>query len=238
MDALQSMETYLSTRPSKFPSLASGIEWQYVSIAWPPCCSISAHVSTKLTSLPTSTRSRSIRSTMSARVSVPSLLREESEPSDSSKPWTWRTNLAATKPYWENWFIGLSKKFLEARGGKLLLLAGTDRLDKELIIGQMQGMLFISSLFSSLPVRGLGGGLPYSNRETNTHLLTPIIGKYQLQVFPEAGHFIQEDQPSKTAQILVDFYKRNDRSALVLSPKVGDMGATAALKKAPGGMNG
>lgn len=28
MDALQSMETYLSTRPAGFPSLASGIEWQ------------------------------------------------------------------------------------------------------------------------------------------------------------------------------------------------------------------
>lgn len=30
MDALQSMEKYLMTRPSRFPSLASGIEWQYV----------------------------------------------------------------------------------------------------------------------------------------------------------------------------------------------------------------
>jgi protein phosphatase methylesterase 1 len=30
MDALQSMETYLSTRPSDFPSIASGIEWQSV----------------------------------------------------------------------------------------------------------------------------------------------------------------------------------------------------------------
>jgi protein phosphatase methylesterase 1 len=44
------------------------------------------------------------------------------------------------KPFWEDWFIGLSRKFLEARGGKLLLLAGTDRLDKELMIGQMQGL--------------------------------------------------------------------------------------------------
>lgn len=35
--------------------------------------------------------------------------------------------------------MGLSKKFLAAKGGKLLLLAGTDRLDKELMIGQMQG---------------------------------------------------------------------------------------------------
>lgn len=35
--------------------------------------------------------------------------------------------------------MGLSKKFLEARGGKMLILAGTDRLDRELMIGQMQG---------------------------------------------------------------------------------------------------
>lgn len=171
MDALKSMEKYLQTRPTRFPSLASGIEWH--------------------------TRSRTIRNSYSARVSVPSLLREEEDPEDPSKPWVWRTNLAETKPFWENWFVGLSKKFLEARGGKLLLLAGTDRLDKELMIGQMQG-------------------------------------KYQLQVLPEAGHFIHEDQPARTAQILVDFYKRNDRSALVLPPKVGDMKATAAMEKGTG----
>jgi len=59
-------------------------------------------------------------------------------------------------------------------------------------------------------------------------------GKYQLQVFPEAGHFVQEDQPIKTAQVLVDFYRRNDRSALVLPPKVADMQAAAAMKKGTG----
>ncbi|KAL8966019.1 MAG: hypothetical protein Q9197_006217 [Variospora fuerteventurae] len=91
-----------------------------------------------------------------------------------------------TEHYWENWFTGLSRKFLEAKGGKLLILAGTDRLDKELMIGQMQG-------------------------------------KYQLQVFPDAGHFIQEDQPARTAMVVADFYHRNDRSALVLPPKVGEM---------------
>jgi protein phosphatase methylesterase 1 len=48
-------------------------------------------------------------------------------------------------------------------------------------------------------------------------------GKYALQVFPEAGHFIHEDLPEKTAMVIVDFYKRNDRSALVLPPKVSDM---------------
>ncbi|KAL9061839.1 MAG: hypothetical protein Q9206_000246 [Seirophora lacunosa] len=104
----------------------------------------------------------------------------------SAGPWMWRTDLSATEHYWENWFTGLSKKFLEAKGGKLLILAGTDRLDKELMIGQMQG-------------------------------------KYQLQVFPEAGHFIHEDQPARTAMVLADFYRRNDQSALVLPPKVGEM---------------
>ncbi len=114
IDALQSMQTYLSTRPVGFPSLESGIEW---------------HI-----------RSRTIRNSISARTSVPALLKHDEE-MKGSRAWTWRTDLGATQPFWEGWFVGLSKKFLEARGGKLLLLAGTDRLDKELTIGQMQGEL-------------------------------------------------------------------------------------------------
>jgi len=184
MDALHSMQTYLSTRPQGFNSLKEGIEW---------------HV-----------RSRTVRNAVSARTSVPGLLvhippedriaRGEADVTGEvgadgtastrrvpkSWPWRWRTDLGGTQPFWEDWFKGLSKKFLEARGGKLLLLAGTDRLDTELTIGQMQG-------------------------------------KYALQVFPEAGHFIHEDLPEKTAIALVDFFRRNDRSALVLPPKVSEM---------------
>jgi protein phosphatase methylesterase 1 len=48
-------------------------------------------------------------------------------------------------------------------------------------------------------------------------------GKYALQVFPDAGHFIHEDKPEQTAMTLVDFYRRNDRSALVLPPKVSEL---------------
>uniref|UniRef100_A0A8H7NA53 Protein phosphatase methylesterase 1 n=2 Tax=Clonostachys TaxID=110564 RepID=A0A8H7NA53_BIOOC len=161
MDALQSMQTYLSTRPGGFVSLEAGIEW---------------HV-----------RSRTIRNSISARTSVPALLvLPENRQENDTRPWKWRTNLAASQPFWEDWFVGLSKKFLGAKGGKLLLLAGTDRLDTELTIGQMQG-------------------------------------KYALQVFPEAGHFIHEDLPEKTAVSLVDFFRRNDRGALVLPPKVSDL---------------
>ena len=70
------------------------------------------------------------------------------------------------------------------------------------------------------------------------HAHSNTTGKYQLQVFPEAGHFVHEDQPAKTAQILADFYRRNDRSALVLPPKVADMQASAAMKKGTGALGG
>jgi protein phosphatase methylesterase 1 len=112
IDALQSMHTYLSSRPSGFSSLSQGIEWH--------------------------TRSRTLRNPTSARISVPALL-THSAPEEESRAWRWRTDLASTQPFWEGWFVGLSRKFLSAVGGKLLVLAGTDRLDKELMIGQMQG---------------------------------------------------------------------------------------------------
>ncbi len=52
----------------------------------------------------------------------------------------WRVNLKETECYWKGWFEGLSKMFLSLPIPKLLLLAGIDRLDKELTIGQIQGI--------------------------------------------------------------------------------------------------
>ncbi len=189
MDALQSMQTYLSTRPTGFATLKDGIDW---------------HI-----------RSRTIRNSVSARTSVPALLVLD-EARGGSRPWKWRTNLAATQPFWEGWFVGLSKKFLGAKGGKMLLLAGTDRLDTELTIGQMQGN---SPYFSPNATALLQDGP--ASCETDTDRV--CTGKYALQVFPEAGHFIHEDLPEKTAIALVDFHRRNDRSALVLPPAISEL---------------
>ncbi|KXT18689.1 hypothetical protein AC579_2712 [Pseudocercospora musae] len=157
IEALSHMRTYLASRPSIFNSVEEAITW---------------HV-----------RSRTIRDQRSAEASVPSLL--VPSPSGNGKL-IWRTNLSATSPWWEEWFKGMSQKFLTGRGAKMLILAGTDRLDKDLMIGQMQG-------------------------------------KFQLTVIPEAGHFVQEDVPEKTASLLNEFFKRNDRSALVLPPKVSEL---------------
>jgi len=164
IDALASMAGYLKTRPNSFPSVEAGIEW-YV-------------------------RSGGLKNPESARVSVPPLLTPEYDARNGDhhrcQRYDWHTDLAATEPFWTGWFEGLSSRFLTSKGGKLLLLAGTERLDKEMMIGQMQG-------------------------------------KYALQIFPEAGHFLHEDQPEKAAQSIVDFYRRNDRSALVLPPKVSEL---------------
>ncbi|KAA3676850.1 uncharacterized protein DEA37_0014571 [Paragonimus westermani] len=53
--------------------------------------------------------------------------------------YTWRIDLMKTQPFWHDWFYGLSQRFLSIPEPKLLLIAGVDRLDKELTIGQMQG---------------------------------------------------------------------------------------------------
>lgn len=44
----------------------------------------------------------------------------------------------ASQPHWRGWYEGLSDAFLALPAPKLLLLAGSDRLDKPLTIGQMQ----------------------------------------------------------------------------------------------------
>ncbi|KAK4550209.1 hypothetical protein LTR36_003176 [Oleoguttula mirabilis] len=160
IEALAHMTTYLAARPGTFGSVAEAIDWH--------------------------TRSRTIRDAASARASVPSLLVETPEMPNGDTRYVWRTDLAATSPWWESWFRGMSAKFLAARGAKLLILAGTDRLDKALMIGQMQG-------------------------------------KFQLVVIPEAGHFVQEDVPDKTAGLAIEFFRRNDRSAMVLPPKVSEL---------------
>jgi len=111
IESLASMRGYLATRPNEFRSFEDSIQW--------------------------STRSGTIRNEESARCSVPSQLKLDE--SKGQIRYGWRTDLMKTQPFWEGWFINLSKKFLGSRCAKLLILAGTDRLDKELTIAQMQG---------------------------------------------------------------------------------------------------
>ncbi|GAV68736.1 Abhydrolase_6 domain-containing protein, partial [Cephalotus follicularis] len=109
MASLVHMQKILSSRMQHFSSIEKAIEW--------------------------SVRGGSIRNIDSARVSIPSTLTYD----DSKRCYVYRARLEETEQYWRDWYDGLSEKFLSCPVSKLLLLAGTDRLDRSLTIGQMQG---------------------------------------------------------------------------------------------------
>ncbi|XP_039022121.1 protein phosphatase methylesterase 1-like isoform X2 [Hibiscus syriacus] len=109
MASLVHMQKILSGRMQHFSSIEKAIEW--------------------------SVRGGSLRNIDSARVSIPTTLKYD----DSKKCYVYRARLEQTEQYWRGWYDGLSEKFLSSPVPKLLLLAGTDRLDRALTIGQMQG---------------------------------------------------------------------------------------------------
>ncbi|XP_073678874.1 protein phosphatase methylesterase 1-like [Garra rufa] len=60
--------------------------------------------------------------------------------------YSWRIDLSKAEKYWDGWFRGISNLFLSCNVPKLLLLAGIDRLDRDLTIGQMQGKFMMQVL--------------------------------------------------------------------------------------------
>lgn len=146
LESLVHMQQVLDARQTRFRSVEEAIEWSILS--------------------------HTIRNVESAKISIPSQLTLVNNNNNSF--YVWRTNLGATEKYWEGWYKGLSEKFLSTKAAKLLIIAGPDRLDKPLTIGQMQG-------------------------------------KFQMEIFPECGHLMNEDAPEKIATTLNTFYKRNQR---------------------------
>jgi len=188
IESLQSMQSFLRSRPNYFKSITTAIEW--------------------------SVRSGQIRNVESAKVSMPAqivntesnklatneLPLSDSEPNSgltnsfsipedeeeatftaptapapapvNSKKYTWRIDLSRSERHWMGWFENLSEKFLNVRTPKLLILAGIDNLDKKLTVGQMQG-------------------------------------KFQLQVLARTGHAVHEDQPHMVAETVASYLIRN-----------------------------
>ena len=82
--------------------------------------------------------SGTVRNLESSCVSIPPLLIEKVGKT-GEKTFVWRTDLKSTKPYWEEWFKGLTNSFLGIKLPKVLILAGNERMDTPLTIAQMQG---------------------------------------------------------------------------------------------------
>lgn len=144
MASLIHMQKILSNRMQFFPSMEKAIEW--------------------------SVRGGSLRNVESARISVPSTLKFI----ESNKCYTYRTPLEETESYWKGWYEGLSEKFLSCPVPKLLLLAGTDRLDRALTIGQMQGK------FQILVVRHTGHAIQEDVPEEFASLILNFISRNRI----------------------------------------------------------
>lgn len=113
MDALPFMEQIVKNRPNHFKDMQSAIKWGL--------------------------QSGQVRDRLSARVSMPAQVKEVVDAPTGLKKYVWRTDLLASQQYWTGWFKGLTESFLESPLKKQLLLAGSERMDKELTIAQMQG---------------------------------------------------------------------------------------------------
>ena len=112
IESLPFMQQIIRSRPSSFKSIETAISWQL--------------------------RQVTVKNKESVRVSMPSQLVLETD-SLGKECYVWRTDLSKTDQFWTGWFTGMSEKFLTIPCGRLLILAGTERLDKCLTIGQMQG---------------------------------------------------------------------------------------------------
>jgi protein phosphatase methylesterase 1 len=118
LQSLSGMQSFLRGRPTSFRSLDQAIEW--------------------------SIRSGQLRNIESAKVSMPGQLMRIDKTdtdgcTDDNVMYQWRVDLTSTEKYWKEWFQGLSSVLLSTSTPTILLLAGVDRLDKELTIGHMQG---------------------------------------------------------------------------------------------------
>ncbi|KAJ0085340.1 hypothetical protein Patl1_07688 [Pistacia atlantica] len=144
MASLIHMQKILSSRVQHFSSIEKAIEW--------------------------SVKGGALRNIDSARVSIPSTLKYD----DSKKCYVHRARLVETEQYWRGWYEGLSDIFLSCPVPKVLLLAGTDRLDRSLTIGQMQGK------FQMVVVRHTGHAIQEDSPEEFATLILNFISRNRI----------------------------------------------------------
>lgn len=144
LDALSSMQSFLRSRPQKFGSLKQAIEWSIRSGQLRNLTSAKISMAGQLkkvegTSGQPSNVSLDIVEETEEEVENEQTSLSSTSISEEQSEYTWRVDLAETEKYWKGWFENMSSLFLSCPVPKLLLLAGIDRLDKDLTIGQMQG---------------------------------------------------------------------------------------------------
>ncbi|XP_029695020.1 protein phosphatase methylesterase 1-like isoform X2 [Takifugu rubripes] len=153
MEALHSIQNFLKGRPKSFKSMDHAIEW-----------SVKSGQIRNLESARVSVVGQIKRCEMNQgdTLEQPSPVTDvvvesnedfydqsyvnETEKTAAECVYKWRIDLSKSEKYWDGWFRGTSNLFLACNLPKLLLLAGIDRLDRDLTIGQMQGKFMMQVL--------------------------------------------------------------------------------------------
>jgi protein phosphatase methylesterase 1 len=153
------MQCFLSSRPKQFSTPQRAIEYMVRSGQVRNIESARVSIIGQIQPIVTTQSTTTDSSTIPAVSHLCETVREEDEEDAEDKPsidvhqspptetnvssdpnkYTWRIDLSKTEQFWQGWFSGLSKLFLSCECPKLLLLAGVDRLDRDLTVGQMQG---------------------------------------------------------------------------------------------------
>ena len=81
----------------------------------------------------------------------------------------------ASKQYWTEWFSGLTNCFLNLRIPKQLLLAGNDRMDKDLTIAHMQGK------FKMVVVDNVGHVIQEDRPDAVAQVFLGFLEKFRIQ---------------------------------------------------------
>nr|ACO11356.1 phosphatase methylesterase 1 [Caligus rogercresseyi] len=168
LEALGSMDSFLRSRPDRFYSLSYAVDWSVRSGQTrnfqSACVSMPGQLKDVKSGEPATLdlvakgeeekkKKNEIRSAPLVAANSIAEEDEENNGESSSEPfqpppsppvaedpgYTWRIDLSKTSRHWPGWFEGLSSKFLSVPASKMLLLAGVDRLDKDLTVGQMRG---------------------------------------------------------------------------------------------------
>ncbi|XP_062513766.1 protein phosphatase methylesterase 1-like isoform X2 [Corticium candelabrum] len=146
MNALSSMQSFLRSRPQSFESIENAIEWSVRSGQTKNRDSARVSMPGQIRKVPTNNRviegnqeMGSANERIDEEDAAASQMTVADVRENSQYKYEWRIDLSKTEQHWKGWFEGLSQKFLGCTVAKLLLLAGVDRLDKDLTVGQMQG---------------------------------------------------------------------------------------------------
>ncbi|XP_068569934.1 protein phosphatase methylesterase 1-like [Cebidichthys violaceus] len=150
-EALHSIQNFLKERPKSFKSMDHAIEWsvksgQITNLESARVSMVGQVKRCEVEEADSLEKAGPVTEPVTGpdEESCDHSCNKENAPTESV--YMWRIDLSKSEKYWDGWFRGTSHLFLDCNLPKLLLLAGIDRLDRDLSIGQMQGRFMMQVL--------------------------------------------------------------------------------------------